>query len=134
MADKEMLIRFGEGYKVDAEYKGFLLRTDQPVGDGGEGSAPAPFDLFLASLGTCAGYYVLAFCRGRGIPADGINLRMTTARDPRSRLINKISIAIQLPSDFPEKYKTAVVRAAESCTVKAHLLHPPEIEVLATAR
>ncbi|MDD8015617.1 MAG: OsmC family protein [Acidobacteriota bacterium] len=134
MADKDMLIRLGDGYKVDAEYKGFLLRTDQPVRDGGEGSAPAPFDLFLASLGTCAGYYVLAFCRSRSIPADGITLRMTTARDPRSRLIDKISIVIQLSPDFPEKYRTAVVRAAESCTVKAHLLHPPEIEVRATAR
>lgn len=134
MADKEIQVRLTGGLKVDAEFKGFVIRTDQPVHDGGEGSAPAPFDLFLASLATCAGYYVVAFCRARGLATDGIALMMRTEKNPESKLIGKITIRIDLPSGFPEKYREAVAKAADSCTVKAHLLHPPVFDVSAVIR
>ena len=129
MNEKEIIVTLGGGVKVDAAFKGFTIRTDQPVKAGGENSAPSPFDLFLASLATCAGYYVAAFCQERKIPAEGLSLRMTWTRDPDSKLIGRVLIEILLPAGFPEKYRAAVVKAAAQCTVKAHLAHPPEIAV-----
>ncbi|MCX6565986.1 MAG: OsmC family protein [Candidatus Aminicenantes bacterium] len=134
MADNEMHVTFPGGVRVDAAYHGFTIHTDQPVRDGGEGSAPSPFSLFLASLATCAGYYVISFCRSRNIPTDGIELTMTTQWDAKGKMISLASIEISLPPDFPEKYAPAVVRAADQCTVKAHLQFPPDIETKAVIR
>ena len=114
---------------MEAEYKGFLIKTDQPVHAGGEGSAPAPFDLFLASIGTCAGYYVLAFCQNRGISIDEASVVMRTEKNPESRMIEKISIEIRLPKGFPEKYKQAIIKSVNGCTVKAHILKAPTFDV-----
>ncbi len=125
MSDREIRVSFPGGLKVNAEYKGFLIRTDQPIYSGGEGTAPAPFDLFLASIATCAGYYVLAFCRERGIPTDEASVLMKTEKNPGTKMIAKISIELQLPREFPEKYKNAVIRAVDQCTVKALMLKPP---------
>jgi putative redox protein len=125
----DMEIVFPGGQKVDTLYKGFTIRTDQPKHAGGEGSAPAPFDLFLASLGTCTGIYVLNFCQERSIPADRIRLVLNTERNRQTRMIRKIKIEIQLPAGFPAKYKEAVVKAAELCTVTKHLFNPPEMVV-----
>ncbi len=127
--DREMKISFPGGLRVDAEYKGFVIKTDQPVYSGGDGSAPAPFDLFLASIATCAGYYVLAFCNKREIPTEKAAVVIKTRRNPETKRIEKISIEIQLSPEFPEKYKKAVIKAVDGCTVKAHILNPPVIEV-----
>ena len=127
--DREMRISFPGGLRVDAEYKGFVIKTDQPVYSGGDGSAPAPFDLFLASIATCAGIYVLFFCQKRGIPTEKAAVVMKTRRNPETKRIEKISIEIQLPPEFPEKYKKAVIKAVDSCSVKAHILNPPAFEV-----
>ena len=127
----DMLVKLGEGLKVSAEFKGFTIDTDQPVADGGKNSAPSPFDLFLASLGTCAGFYVLSFCRERNIPTGEIRIEADFPWDPKTHLVPKVSIRIVLPADFPEKYRDAVVKAAGRCTVKRHLEHPPQIEVTA---
>ncbi len=127
--DREIKISFPGGLRVDAEYKGFVIKTDQPVYSGGDGSAPAPFDLFLASIATCAGYYVLAFCNKREIPTEKAAVVMKTKRNPETKRIEKISIEIQLPPEFPEKYKKAVIKAVDSCTVKTHILNPPAFEV-----
>ncbi|NPV82637.1 MAG: osmotically inducible protein OsmC [Candidatus Aminicenantes bacterium] len=131
MNDREIRVTFEGNLKVKAEYRGMSILTDQPAYAGGDGSAPAPFDLFLASLATCAGYYVLAFCKQRGLATEGIYLTMSMEKGPASKMIEKIRIEIHLPSDFPEKYKEAVVRAADQCTVKAHILKAPAFEVLA---
>ncbi len=125
----DMVISFPGGRRVDAAYKGFTIETDQSVSNGGEGSAPAPFDLFLASLGTCAGIYVLTFCSKRGIPTEGIRLIQKTERNAESKMIERISIVIKLPTDFPSKYRNAVVKSAEQCTVKKHLAQPPAFAV-----
>jgi len=98
----DMVVTFPEGALVNAEYKGFTIETDQPETGGGEGSAPAPFDLFLASIATCAGYYVMSFCKGRNIPTDNIRVIM---------------------------YKKAVVASANKCTVKRHILNAPEFKI-----
>ncbi|MBM3285197.1 MAG: osmotically inducible protein OsmC, partial [Candidatus Aminicenantes bacterium] len=125
MSDRDIRVTFPGGLKVDAEYKSFVIHTDQPLYQGGEETAPAPFDLFLASIATCAGYYVLAFCRERGIPTDQAAVTMRTEKNPETKMIAKISIELRLPPGFPEKYKNAVIRAVDQCTVKAHMLKPP---------
>lgn len=131
--EKKIEIVIQSGTKVDAKINGFTVSTDQPVSDGGENSAPSPFNLFLASLGTCAGYFVGQFCVSRSIPTAGIKMTQTIYRNDATHMIDRISIDIDLPPDFPEKYRTAVVRAAESCTVKKHLAAPPVIQVAAQA-
>lgn len=128
----EMEIFFEGGKKVNARYNGNIIKTDQPVEGGGEGSAPAPFDLFLASIGTCAGIYVKGFCDQRGIPADNIRIIQTMEYNYETRLIGKINLDIKLPADFPEKYKDAVINVANLCAVKKHLKNPPDIDVEAT--
>lgn len=124
-----MKVTFPGGKRVDAEYAGFTVRTDQPPKAGGEGSAPQPFDLFLASIATCAGIYVKGYCDTRGIPAENVGLEMRIERDPEAHRVSKLVIEIRLPPDFPEAHKAAVVRAADLCAVKKHILDPPAFEV-----
>lgn len=128
MAEKDIIVRFGGGLKVDAEYHGFTIKTDQPFHQGGEGSAPSPFELFLASLATCAGFYVLAFCLGRKLSTEGIEISMTMDKDPVTKMIAKITIRVDLPQGFPAKYKDAIVKAVDHCAVKSHILKPPSFE------
>lgn len=125
----EMEITFPGGARVDAHFGGFTLKTDQPIQGGGDGSAPTPFATFLASIGTCAGIYVLGFCQQRGIPTRDIKIVQRMHSDRMTGLIGQIDLEIQLPSDFPEKYKDAVIRSAEQCAVKKHLEHPPVFKV-----
>jgi len=124
-----MEIYFEDGKKVNGRYKGNIIKTDQPLEDGGEGSAPAPFDLFLASIGTCAGIYVKSFCDKRGIPTENIRIIQSMEYNNELHLIGKINLEILLPPDFPEKYKDAVINAANLCAVKKHLINPPQIKV-----
>ena len=125
----EMEITFPGGARVDANFGGMTVKTDQPVQGGGQGSAPTPFATFLASIGTCAGIYVLGFCQQRGIPTDGIKIVQRMQFDRTTGLVGQIDLEIQLPLDFPEKYKTAVIRSAVQCAVKKHLEHPPTFNV-----
>ena len=128
----QMEIKFEGKKKVNAIFGNYILKTDQPLEAGGDASAPAPFDLFLASIGTCAGIFVKSFCEQRGIPSENIRIIQTIEFDKVKHLIGKISLDIKLPNDFPEKYKDAVINVANLCTVKKHLLNPPDIEVFAT--
>ena len=125
----EMIIDFPGGARVDAHFGDFTVPTDQPPSGGGEGSAPTPFATFLSTIGTCAGIFVLGFCRQRGIPTDGIRLVQRMRTDPNTHLVGEIDVTIHLPADFPERYAGAVVRAAEQCTVKKHFERPPVIRV-----
>jgi putative redox protein len=125
----EMIIDFPGGARVDAHFGPYTVQTDQPPTGGGEGSAPTPFALFLASIGTCAGIYVLGFCRQRGLSVQGIRIVQKAHKNPLNGLIEKVQIDIQVPPSFPEKYYDALVRSAEQCAVKKHLEHPPEFEV-----
>ncbi len=126
-----MKIIFEGKKKIIAEFNGHRIVTDQPVRGGGEGSAPAPFDLFLASIGTCAGIYVKSFCDQRGISTEGISLEQEMKFNPQTHLISDLEIRILLPADFPEKYKEAVVNSANLCAVKRHLHNPPNMSVIA---
>jgi putative redox protein len=120
-----------DGIKVvTAHLNGHKIRTDQPVNNGGENSAPSPFDLFLASIGTCAGIYVKSFCDNRKIPTDKIRIIQTAEYDKQSGLPKNITIDIKLPPDFPEMYKEAVIKSAELCKVKKTIANPPEFSVI----
>lgn len=120
-----MEIYFPGGKKVAADFHGFTLITDQPERAGGEGSAPTPYDLFLMSIGTCAGIFVKLFCESRGLEADDIYLTQDLKFDPIKRKLAEVNIQIHVPEDFPEKYYDAVKRAAEQCSVKNTLIDPP---------
>ena len=122
-------VTFPGGKRVDARVGVHVVHTDQPVEAGGEGTAVAPFDLFLASLATCAGLYVLAFCQARRLPIDGLALRQHVEVDPGTKLPSRIRLEVQLPPSFPEKYRAAALRAAEGCKVKKTIGAAPSIEV-----
>ena len=130
----EMEIFFPGGKKVNSTYKGFTVETDQPKSEGGDGSAPEPFDLFLASIGTCAGVYVVYFCDERGIDTAGIKMTLQFDRNEKKHLIEAVRIHIDLPPGFPKKYKAAVIKTAELCTVKRNILDPPKFTVTAEIR
>ena len=125
----EMVITFPGGARVDATFGPHTVRTDQPAKGGGDDSAPSPFQLFLASIGTCAGIYVLGFCRQRGLPTDGIRLAQRLRVDPATGMVTGIDIDIRVPPEFPEKYRDALVRSAEQCAVKKHMESPPRFSV-----
>ncbi len=128
----EIKVHFPGNKKVDAHMNGFVVHTDQPVQAGGDDSAPSPFSLFLASLATCAGFYVKSFCDSRGISVEGIEITQKIIYNHESHRIGKVMIGILLPSDFPEKYKEAVVLSANQCAVKQYLAKPFEVETLAS--
>jgi len=118
------------GKVVSAHINGRTIKTDQSLKNGGGGTAPEPFELFLASIGTCAGIYVKSFCDQRGIPADGIKIIQSVVFNPEKRVPSTIKLDIQLPADFPEKYKAAVINAAELCLVKKTINSMPEFQVV----
>lgn len=125
----DMKVYFPGNKRVYADYKGFTIETDQPAHGGGDDSAPAPFDLFMASIGTCAGIFMLGFMQQRNIPTEDAGITLHTERDPETKLIGKITLDLHLPPEFPEKYKDAVINAVELCTVKRHLHQPPAFAV-----
>jgi ribosomal protein S12 methylthiotransferase accessory factor len=128
----EMVIDFPGGARVDAHFGPFTVPTDQPPSGGGASAAPTPFLTFLSTIGTCAGIYVLGFCRQRGIPTEGIRLVQRIGANPATGMVDDVQVTIELPDGFPAKYADAVVRAADQCAVKKHFEHPPVITVSST--
>ena len=122
-------VTFPGGRRVDAAMGPRVVRTDQSEAHGGTDTAPEPFDLFLASLATCAGYYVLSFCDTRGIPVEGIQLVQRHQFDELTNRLIRVDITLQLPAAFPERYRSAVLQAAAQCKVKRVLMSPPEVVV-----
>ncbi len=133
----DIKITFPGGKKVHAEINGMVIKTDQPKEYGGEGTAATPFLHFLASIGTCAGIYVLGFCQERNIPTEGISINQQMqyipVEDGKMKL-DKIILDIIVPSDFPEKYLKAIVRVADQCAVKKTIINPPAFEVRANIK
>ena len=127
----EMMIDFPGGDRVDAHFGSYTVMTDQPSPNGEAGSAPTPFSLFLASIATCAGIYVLGFCKQRNLPTEGMRIIQRTDRNRTTGMVENLTIEIQVPATFPEKYLPAMVRSAELCAVKKHIETPPEFKVLA---
>jgi putative redox protein len=129
----EMHIYFPGGKRVYADFNQFTVQTDQPARSGGEDSAPAPFDLFLASLGTCAGVYALGFMQQREIDPTGSKITMRTHFDQALGLIGKIEMELTTPPGFPDKYRDAIINAMDLCAVKKHLMHPPAFSITTVA-
>jgi putative redox protein len=127
-----MDIQFPGGMRVEALHDGYRIRTDQPVLAGGEGTAPSPFDLFLASVGTCAGYYALRFLEQRHIDTAGLAVTPRAEPSDPGRHVRSIRIEVSLPRAFPAKYRDAILRAIDQCAVKRHLVEPPVVEIVAT--
>ncbi len=125
----EMTVELGDNKRVDAGLRGFTIRTDQSVKAGGDASAPEPFMLFLASIGTCAGFYVQSFCNARKIGTDGVRIVQRMEWDAKGRKLTDLHIDIHVPPDFPDKYHAAVIRAADQCAVKKTILAPPNMHV-----
>jgi ribosomal protein S12 methylthiotransferase accessory factor len=128
----EITITFPGNKKVNAEVNGQVIATDQPVSQGGDGTAPSPFAHFLASIGTCAGIYVLSFCRERNIPTENIAIteRLVYAADAEGKShLDTIELDIKVPPDFPEKYRNALIKVADQCAVKKTILHPPKFKI-----
>jgi putative redox protein len=121
----EMVIDFPGGARVDAHFGPYTVETDQPP----VGSAPTPFATFLASIGTCAGIYLLGFCQQRGLPSGGIRIIQRMDSDRMTGMVGKIELEIQVPPTFPEKYLPSLIRSAELCAVKKHMETPPQFEI-----
>ncbi len=121
----EMIIDFPGGSRVDAHFGKFTVATDQPP----VGSAPTPFALFLSSIGTCAGIYVLGFCQQRGLPTEGLRVIERVHSNPMSGMVEKVDLEIQVPASIPQKYHAALINSAELCAVKKHLEKPPRFEI-----
>ena len=121
----EMLIDFPGGSRVDAHFGNFTVNTDQPP----TSSAPSPFEVFLASIGTCAGIYVLGFCQQRGLPTTDIRIVERVNHSQITHMVEKIDLEIQVPPTFPEKYRESLIHSAELCAVKKHLEKPPRFDI-----
>jgi putative redox protein len=122
-------VTFPGGKRVDAQVGRHVVRTDQSTADGGTDSAPAPFDLFLASLATCAGIYALGFCQARSLPTEGMRLVQRVQARADTKLPESVEIELHLPAGFPEKYEEAIVRAAQGCKVKKTIAAAPAFSV-----
>jgi len=127
---KDITVSFPGGKKVFAHFDGRTVETDQSVKNGGDGSAPEPFDLFFVSMATCVGIYVLEFCNTRNLNTEGLGVHLTAAKDSEKKIFTPIRIELSLPDGFPEKYRNAILRTANLCTVKKHIMNPPEFEVV----
>jgi putative redox protein len=127
-----MDVSFPGGKRVVARIGDMLVPTDQSKENGGEGTAPEPFQLFIASIATCAGIYALEFCKLREIETNGMLLTMSCEFDEKRHSCERLNIDLKLPTGFPEKYKKAIVRSMDLCSVKRHLIHPPEFVITAS--
>lgn len=121
----ELMVDFPGGLKVDAHFNGFTVSSDQPANSGGDDSAPAPYLLFMASIGNCAGFYVLNYCKKHELSTDGIRVVQRVTMNHETHMAEAIEIEIQVPESFPAKYYDALIRSADLCKVKQSIATPP---------
>jgi len=122
-------VSFPGGKRIDAKIGDFVIQTDQSQKYGGGASAPEPFDLFLASIATCAGIYAWNFCQARNLSTEGIALNMECIRDESKKLFTEMKLHLTLPDGFPQKYRSGIVRAMELCAVKRHIHEAPKFTI-----
>jgi ribosomal protein S12 methylthiotransferase accessory factor len=130
----EMVVTLPGGKRVDTQLGRHVIRTDQPLEAGGQDGAPPPFHLFLASIGTCAGIYGAGFCHKRGLPTEGIRLVQRNTFHPETGALTRVEIDVEVPPEFPEKYRDALVRVADQCAVKKAIQAQPVFEVQTVVR
>lgn len=125
----ELQVELDGDKRVSTRIGNHHIVTDQPVKDGGQDSAPAPFDLFLASLATCAGFFVQSYCQSKQIDASGITVTLTTHRDPGSKTLSRIVTTIGIPSHLPDHLHKTLCRVAQQCSVARTIEAGPELAV-----
>lgn len=125
----EINITFPGNARVNAQIDNFVIETDQPEKSGGDNTAVTPFALFTSSIATCAGYFAVKFCQSRKIETEGMLLSLKYDWDKEKKCYPKMTIELQLPQGFPEKYKKAIIRAMDQCVVKKHILDPPDFDI-----
>lgn len=122
-------VGFPGGAQVNAQVGQHLIATENPDATD-EVTHPSPFELFLASIATCAGSYARSFCATRGISTDALELQMVFNRTPQEPLIHKMQIRLKVPETFPDKYRSGLIKAVDLCAVKQHMVNAPEFEII----
>lgn len=123
----ELRMSFPGGRKVQVQLGHHVVLTDQPKEKGGDDEAPSPYSLFIASIGACAGFYALAFCQARQISTEGLEV----VAIPRSEehVLAAVDIQVTLPPDFPERYRGAILKSIDQCSVKRSIEAQPRLDV-----
>ncbi|MEN9842962.1 MAG: Ribosomal protein methylthiotransferase accessory factor YcaO, partial [Pseudomonadota bacterium] len=114
----EIKVNFLDKLRLEAKFDDFTVLADQPIRYKGDGSAPGPFDYFLASSALCAAYFVKLYCQTRGISTEHIRLSQNNIVDPDNRYLQTIKIQVELPADMSEKDRLGILRSIDRCTVK----------------
>lgn len=114
----EINVRFLENMRLEAKFDDFTVISDQPIRYKGDGSAPGPFDYFLASSVMCAAHFIRLYCDARDIPTENIRISQNNVVDPENRYQQLFKIQVELPADIDEKDRKGIIRAAERCAVK----------------
>ncbi|MDO6453244.1 OsmC domain/YcaO domain-containing protein [Neptunomonas phycophila] len=125
----EINVNFLDNLRLEAKFDDFTVIADQPIRYKGDGSAPSPFDYFLASSALCAAYFVKVYCAARDIPTEGIRLSQNNIVDPENRYNQIFQIQVELPESISEKDKTGILRSIERCTVKKVVQEGPEFAI-----
>jgi putative redox protein len=125
---EDIVVTLPGGRRVDARVGAHVVHTDQPTDNGGEDSAPSPFQLFLAALGTCAGIFVQGFCARRSLSTEGIRILERPRYDEHGTLL-AVELDLEVPPTFPEQYREALGRVAEQCSVKKAIAAQPTFTV-----
>ena len=125
----EITVNFLDNLRLEAKFDDFTITTDQPVRYKGDGTAPSPFDYFLASSALCAAYFVKLYCLSRDIPTDDIRVSQNNIIDPENRYNQIFQIRIELPSGISERDRQGIIRSADRCTVKKVVQQNPEFEI-----
>lgn len=125
----EISVRYLDNLRLEASFDDFKIVTDQPIRYKGDGSAPSPFDYFLASSALCAAYFVKVYCIARDIPTDDIRISQSNYIDPDDRYQQTFSLKVELPDSLPERHRQGILRSMDRCTVKKVIQTGPEFEI-----
>ena len=125
----EIKVNFLDNLRLEAKFDDFTVTADQPIRYKGDGSAPSPFDYFLASSALCAAYFVKVYCKSRDIPTDNIRLSQNNIVDPEDRYNQIFQINVELPDDISDKDREGILRSIDRCTVKKVVQTGPEFRI-----
>ncbi|MEJ2893222.1 OsmC domain/YcaO domain-containing protein [Pseudoalteromonas sp. B5MOD-1] len=125
----EIKVNFLDNLRLEAKFDDFSVIADQPIRYKGDGTAPSPFDYFLASSALCAAYFIKVYCNSRDIPTDGIRVAQNNIVDPEDRYNQIFQIQVELPESLSEKDRTGILRSVERCTVKRVIQTGPEFKI-----
>ncbi|MBQ4863650.1 OsmC domain/YcaO domain-containing protein [Pseudoalteromonas sp. MMG013] len=125
----EIKVNFLDNLRLEAKFDDFTVIADQPIRYKGDGSAPSPFDYFLASSALCAAYFVKVYCVARDISTDGIRLSQNNIVDPEDRYNQIFQIQVELPESISDKHREGILRSIERCTVKKVVQTGPEFKI-----